>query len=71
MSKMNELYSEEQNTAFEQMVEAERHEFRLEGAEELRFEIRRVLRTHMEYEPDGLYLKGMAKALSIVENVEL
>lgn len=71
MSKMNELSNEEQALAFEQMVEAERNELRQEGAEELRFEIRRVLRTHMEYEPDGLYLKGMAKALAIIENVDL
>jgi hypothetical protein len=71
MSKMNELSIEEQNAAFEQMVEEERYSLRLEGAEELRFEIRRVIRTHMEYEPDGLYLKGMAKALAIVEGVDL
>jgi hypothetical protein len=71
MSKMNEMSIDAQEAAFEQMVEEERNQLRQEGAEELRFEIRRVLRTHMEYEPDGLYLKGMAKALTIVENVEL
>jgi hypothetical protein len=71
MSKMNEMSIDAQEAAFEQMVEQERNELRLEGAEELRYEIRRIIRTHMEYEPDGLYLKGMAKALAIVEGVEL
>ena len=83
MSKSKEAYMDFIEGEYEQFVESERQELRLEGGEEMRNEIRRIIeatvaringqaRTSSPLEASEEWLKqGLQEALSAVERARI
>jgi hypothetical protein len=71
MSKMKELWAEEQDNAYSDYLESLNQEFRKEGAEELRISIIRELEYSIRGATDTGVRYGLTVALEYVKNANI
>lgn len=70
MSKMNELSRDEQETLYEQYLEDQRNELRIEGAEAIKVEILRLLSEQERRAWTPEIRQGIRTAMVVVESAK-